>query len=675
MGILNSNDRKTLNDLVDEFNRELDGVFGSDINVRDLSPTQISAYFQEAENRQEVEEIKRLIRDLVNSYLNNIKLIIKRVSGFEQSVSLSTSELSQKVDKGSNELVQFQEKLVDFLSLVNSKSDVAHSHTDYSTADHNHNQEYSTISHPHPDLIKTDSQLINQIQSLQEKKVDKGEPVTPATHAKSHIMGQDQIPLATEKNRGLASPQLVKKADQALKIANEAVNKAKVLISGVGSGSSGTTINELNDVGDVDLTSIAQGDILHNDGSNWVNLGAGTNGYFLKTQGSGADPVWAQIAGGGDMLISTYDPASVSEQLIGLTATQTLTNKTLTSPIISSISNTGIITLPTSTDTLVGRDTTDTLTNKIINTASNTITILEADISDLQSYLTSITGLAPDTATTQAAQPNITSLGTLTTLTVDNLTLNGNAITSDLASALTITANAGQAVTIEGISIDGGVVTGASSVSSTGFTGDVTGNCSGTAATVTGATQASITTCTNLTTVGTVVTGDVDAVVSAANLTTAGKVELATVAETTTGTDATRAVTPDGLAGSIYGQKDFCIVTFGATTAISTGNGTVGFAVPATLNGMDITAVIATVDDKGITGTTDVQVRRTRGGADADVLSTKVTIGDEWFAADGVINISNDDLLTGDIIYVDVDAIHSGTAPNGLSVTITVTIP
>ena len=53
--------------------------------------------------------------------------------------------------------------------------------------------------------------------------------------------------------------------------------------------------------------------------------------------------------------------------LVTLTGTQTLTNKTLTTPIISTISNTGALTLPTSTDTLVARDTTDTLTNKTIN--------------------------------------------------------------------------------------------------------------------------------------------------------------------------------------------------------------------------------------------------------------------------------------------------------------------
>lgn len=56
------------------------------------------------------------------------------------------------------------------------------------------------------------------------------------------------------------------------------------------------------------------------------------------------------------------------------------TSPTLTTPSISSIVNTGTLTLPTSTDTLVGRATTDTLTNKSINLANNTLTATSAQI-------------------------------------------------------------------------------------------------------------------------------------------------------------------------------------------------------------------------------------------------------------------------------------------------------
>ena len=58
---------------------------------------------------------------------------------------------------------------------------------------------------------------------------------------------------------------------------------------------------------------------------------------------------------------------------LGTTASS-VTNLQLITPTIASIVNTGTLTLPTSTDTLVGRATTDTLTNKSISGSTNTFT-------------------------------------------------------------------------------------------------------------------------------------------------------------------------------------------------------------------------------------------------------------------------------------------------------------
>ena len=112
-------------------------------------------------------------------------------------------------------------------------------------------------------------------------------------------------------------------------------------------------------------------------------------------------------------------PAGSSSTLVSLVSTDTLTNKTLTTPTLTTpIANAGIqlkngatsagfleffedsdngtnkvtligpastadvtLTLPSATDTIVGKATTDTLTNKSIDSDNNTITnIVNADI-------------------------------------------------------------------------------------------------------------------------------------------------------------------------------------------------------------------------------------------------------------------------------------------------------
>ena len=61
-----------------------------------------------------------------------------------------------------------------------------------------------------------------------------------------------------------------------------------------GMSGSATTLGGLSDT---TFASIAHGDVVYYDGGAWVNLGPGTNGYFLKTQGTSADPVWAAVTG------------------------------------------------------------------------------------------------------------------------------------------------------------------------------------------------------------------------------------------------------------------------------------------------------------------------------------------------------------------------------------------
>ena len=116
---------------------------------------------------------------------------------------------------------------------------------------------------------------------------------------------------------------------------------------------------------------------------------------------------------------------------------------------------------------------------------------------------------------------------------------------------------------------------------------------------------------------------------------------------------------------------------FDLVTNVAAGDGAGGvfFRVPAWMNGYNITAVAAAHGTAGTgTGTTTIQLRNVTQAA--DILSTRITIDSTetdsaTAAAAAVIDAAQDDLTTGDLIRVDVDAIPATTAPVGLIVSIT----
>ena len=321
-----------------------------------------------------------------------------------------------------------------------------------------------------------------------------------------------------------------------------------------GAGSGAAVINALGDL-QVDtltgtLSTAAQPNI--------TSLGTLTSltvddiavdGKVITMTGSADDTAVLTVAANGALSIVTTDDAAAAAD-IQITADGTV-----------DIDSAGILTLdsgaainiePASGAAILLDDTISVDAGVVTGATSITSTAFVGDITG------DVTGNASGTAATvtAAAQPNITSLGTLTALTVDDVAIDGKVITMtgssgdtavftvaangalsivttddaaaaaniqitadgtvDIDSAGVLTLDSGAAINIEPasgsailldgtISVDAGVVTGATSITSTAFvgdiTGDVTGNVSGTAATVTTAAQGNITSLGTLTSV------------------------------------------------------------------------------------------------------------------------------------------------------------------------------
>ena len=186
-------------------------------------------------------------------------------------------------------------------------------------------------------------------------------------------------------------------------------------------------------------------------------------GQFISTVTSGTAPLTVLS----DTQVTNLNASFLRGKLpptgdiVGTTDTQTLTNKTLTSPTINtaiigsagitfngtsgtttlqaSATASGTLTLPAATDTLVGRDTSDTLTNKSIAAGSNTITGLTN------------TNLSGSAGISNANLANSTISGVALGLNLNALTF-----TDYLTSGGTYTGATARTVSVAGTSINTG---------------------------------------------------------------------------------------------------------------------------------------------------------------------------------------------------------------------------